>query len=45
MKISFVVPVYNEEKELNQFYNMVLPVINGLNTEYLQFWQKQTNTI
>ena len=34
MKISFVVPVYNEEKELNQFYDMVLPVINGLNTEY-----------
>ncbi len=34
MKISFVVPVYNEEKELKPFYEKVIPVVNGLNCEY-----------
>lgn len=34
MKISFVVPVYNEEKELKPFYEMIMPVIAGLNTDY-----------
>lgn len=34
MKISFVVPVYNEENELNQFYQKLLPVVNNLNYEY-----------
>ena len=34
MKISFVVPVYNEEDELNEFYKSLMPTIVGLNTEY-----------
>ena len=34
MKISFVVPVYNEEKELKPFYEKVKPIINLLNYEY-----------
>ena len=34
MKISFVVPVYNEEKELKPFYEKVKPIISSLNYEY-----------
>ncbi|MBQ7798695.1 MAG: glycosyltransferase family 2 protein [Clostridia bacterium] len=34
MKISFVVPVYNEEKELKQFYELLMPVINDLNYQH-----------
>lgn len=34
MKISFVVPVYNEEKELKPFYEKVKSVISSLNYEY-----------
>ena len=34
MKISFVVPVYNEEKELKSFYEMLMPTINNLNCRY-----------
>ena len=34
MKISFVVPVYNEENELNQFYNLLMPEIEKLNSDY-----------
>lgn len=34
MKISFVVPVYNEEKELNSFYDLLMSTINKLNFEY-----------
>lgn len=34
MKISFVVPVYNEARELSKFYEMLMPVINNLKYEY-----------
>ena len=34
MKISFVVPCYNESKELNEFYQLLMPTINSLNCEY-----------
>lgn len=34
MKISFVVPCYNEERELNQFYTLLLPTAEKLNSEY-----------
>ena len=34
MKISFVIPAYNEEKELKPFYNKVVPIISELNIEY-----------
>ena len=33
-KISFVVPVYNEEKELEQFYNLLMNTIRTINYEY-----------
>ena len=33
-KVSFVVPVYNEQKELNEFYNLLMPVISQLDAEY-----------
>lgn len=33
-KVSFVVPVYNEQKELKEFYNLLMPVINQLDVEY-----------
>ena len=34
MKISFVVPVYNEQKELKEFYDLLMPVVNQLSVEY-----------
>lgn len=34
MKISFVVPVYNEEKELNQFYEILTSTINNMEHDY-----------
>lgn len=33
-KISFVVPVFNEEKELKSFYTLLTSVIEKLNNEY-----------
>ena len=30
-KISFVVPVFNEEKELNEFYNLLNNTIQVIN--------------
>ncbi len=33
-KISFVIPVYNEEKELEEFYNKLTPIVNSLQHEY-----------
>lgn len=34
MKISFVIPVYNEEKELKLFYDNVMQVVGNINEEY-----------
>lgn len=34
MKISYVIPVYNEEKELGEFYNLLMNTINAVNYDY-----------
>jgi len=34
MKISFVVPCYNEEKDLKDFYQKLMPVVESLNSDY-----------
>lgn len=34
MKLSLVIPCYNEEKTVNKFYDAVTPVLDGLNYSY-----------
>ena len=33
-KLSIVVPVYNEEKNIDEFLNRILSTINKLNCDY-----------
>lgn len=34
MKVSFVVPCYNEEKEVEQFYNKLMSVVKNIDIDY-----------
>ena len=34
MKLSVIVPCYNEEKTVNKFYYAAKPVLDGLNEDY-----------